>query len=53
VPGSTKSHVKLNIRVSDWNGQVGSELHYQMQVHEAGEPSVVTKAAGQQTAREL
>ncbi len=45
VPEGGKSLVELNIRVSDWNGQAGGRLPYQMQVQEAGPRSVSAKAA--------
>jgi len=47
VPGDSKSHVNLNIRVSDWNGLAHAQVHYQMQVSETGEPTMAIKAAGQ------
>ena len=34
VPGSSKSQVELEIRVSDWNGQAGVQMPYQLQLQE-------------------
>lgn len=45
VPEGGKSLVELNIRVSDWNGQAGVGLPYQMQVQEAGARPESAKAA--------
>jgi hypothetical protein len=47
VPGADKSNVELNIRVSDWNGLARSQVHYKMQVYDAGDAAGITKAAGQ------
>ncbi len=38
VPAGREAQVELNIRVSDWNGQVGGELPYEMQVQETSVP---------------
>jgi hypothetical protein len=45
VPEGAKSLVQLNIRVSDWNGQSGARLPYQMQVQEAGTRPESARAA--------
>jgi len=45
VPDGSKSLVELNIRVSDWNGQSGPGLPYQMQVQEAGARPESARAA--------
>jgi arylsulfatase A-like enzyme len=45
VPEGSKSLVKLNIRVSDWNGQSGAGFPYQMQVQEAEPRPESAKAA--------
>lgn len=47
VPGADKSNVELIIRVSDWNGLARSQVHYKMQVYDAGDAAGITKAAGQ------
>jgi len=47
VPEGSKPRVELNIRVSDWNGQTGVQLPYEMQVREAGPSSEAAKAGGQ------
>ena len=45
VPEGSKPLVELNIRVSDWNGQSGDQLPYQMQVQEAGARPQSARAA--------
>jgi hypothetical protein len=48
VPGSGKSQVELQIRVSDWNGQAGVQMPYQLQLQEGVVPSeAAAKAVGQ------
>jgi arylsulfatase A-like enzyme len=47
VPGGAKSQVELNIRVSDWNGEVGVQQPYQMQVQEGTARSEAVKSAAQ------
>lgn len=45
VPEGSKSLVELNIHVSDWNGQSGVPLPYQMQVQESGARPESARAA--------
>jgi arylsulfatase A-like enzyme len=44
VPAGREAQVELNIRVSDWNGQVGGELPYEMQVQETSGPPETVRA---------
>jgi len=47
VPAGRESQVELNIRVSDWNGQAGGQLPYEMQVLETTAPPETARGAGQ------
>ncbi len=44
VPAGHKSQVELDIRVSDWNGQAGGQLPYEMQVRESALPAEAARA---------
>jgi hypothetical protein len=44
VPAGREAQVELNIRVSDWNGQAGGQLPYEMQVQETSGPAETVRA---------
>jgi hypothetical protein len=47
VPAGRAAQVELKIRVSDWNGQAGGQLPYEMQVLETEGPPETARAARQ------
>ncbi len=47
VPAGREAQVELKIRVSDWNGQAGGQLPYEMQVLETEGPPETARAARQ------